>query len=145
MTVLPFILRNWGLIALVVAVLATPIAIASSFKAGQEARARRVAEGQVAVLDKSINEPVVGLRDRLSACTVDLGTAKTAVERQNSAVDALKAEADARDARAREAISAAQNRARTAERRVQALLQSSPREGETPCVAAERVIREQLG
>ena len=145
MTFLPLILRNWGLIALVVAVLATPLAIASSFKAGQEARARRVAEGQVEALNETINEPVVGLRDRLSACTVDLGTAKTAVERQNSAVDALKAEADARDARAREAVSAAHNRARTAERRVQALLQSSPKEGETPCVAAERVIREQLG
>ena len=144
MTFLPFILRNWGLIALVVAVLATPLAIASSFKAGQEARARRVAEGQVAVLDKSINEPVVGLRDRLSACTVDLGNATTAIGRQNEAVDAFKAEADARDARAREAVSAAQSRARTAERRVQALLQSSPREGETPCVAAERLIREEL-
>jgi len=145
MTFLPLILRNWGLIALVVAVLATPIAVTASFKAGQEARARRVAEGQVAVLDKAINEPVVGLRDRLSACTADLGTAKAAVEAQNQAVDALKAEADARDARAREAVSAAQNRARAAERRWQALLQSSPREGETPCVAAERVIREQLG
>lgn len=145
MTFLPFILRNWGLIALVVAVLATPIAVTASFKAGQEARARRVAEGQVEALNETINAPVTGLRDRLSACTVDLGTAKTAVERQNSAVDALKAEADARDARAREAVSAAQNRARTAERRVQALLQSSPNEGETPCVAAERVIREQLG
>lgn len=133
------------LVLAAVCLVAVPLSVTASFKAGQEARARRVAEGQVAVLDKSINEPVVGLRDRLSACTVDLGTAKTAVERQNSAVAALKAEADARDARAREAVSAAQNRARTAERRVQALLQSSPNEGETPCVAAERVIRGQLG
>ncbi|URI15915.1 hypothetical protein [Brevundimonas albigilva] len=140
-----FLWRFRGPLVLTVAVLASITSVSMAFKAGQEARARRVAEGQVAVLDKAINEPVVGLRDRLSACTADLGNAKTAVEAQNQAVDALKAEADARDARAREAVSAAQNRARTAERRVQALLQSSPREGETPCVAAERVIREQLG
>jgi hypothetical protein len=145
MTFLALLWRFRGPLVLAVAVLASITSVSLAFKAGQEARARRVAEGQVAVLDKAINEPVVGLRDRLSACTVDLGNAKTAVERQNSAVDALKAEADARDARAREAVSAAQSRARTAERRVQALLQSSPREGETPCVAAERVIREQLG
>lgn len=140
-----FLPSRLTLILAAVCLVAVPLSVTASFKAGQEARARRAAEGQVAVLDKVINEPVVGLRDRLSACTVDLGNAKTAVERQNERVDALKAEADARDARAREAVSAAQNRARTAERRVQALLQSSPNEGETPCVAAERVIREQLG
>ncbi|MCV0413461.1 MAG: hypothetical protein K5831_01080 [Brevundimonas sp.] len=145
MTFLPLILRNWGLIAVIAAAFAIPFAVTASFKAGQEARARRVAEGQVQALNETINAPVTGLRDRLSACTVDLGNATAAIGRQNEAVDALKAEADARDARAREAVSAAQNRARTAERRVQALLQSSPNEGETPCVAAERVIREQLG
>lgn len=133
------------LVLAAVCLVAVPLSVTASFKAGQEARARRVAEGQVEALNETINAPVTGLRDRLSACTADLGNAKTAVEAQNQAVDALKAEADARDARAREAVSAAQNRARTAERRVQALLQSSPREGETPCVAAERVIREQLG
>lgn len=145
MTFLPLILRNWGLIAVIAAAFAIPFAVTASFKAGQEARARRAAEGQVAVLDKAINEPVVGLRDRLSACTVDLGKANASVNRQNAAVDAMRVEAAAREAAAREAVSAAQNRARTAERRVQALLQSSPREGETPCVAAERVIRKQLG
>jgi len=95
-------------------------------------------------LDAEINAPVTGLRDRLSSCTADLGNANASLGRQNAAVDALKAEADARDAKAREAVSAAQDRARTAERRVQGLLQSSPREGETPCVAAERLIREEI-
>ncbi|EDX80076.1 hypothetical protein BBAL3_1233 [Brevundimonas sp. BAL3] len=95
-------------------------------------------------LHAEIYAPVTGLRDRLSSCTADLGNATASLNRQNAAVDALKAEADARDAKARQAVSAAQDRARTAERRVQGLLQSSPREGETPCVAAERLIREEI-
>lgn len=129
----------------VVALIAVPVSVVSSYQWGvrnrDAVRELKRADG----LDKELNAPIVGVRAQLTACSIELGNAKTAVEAQNQAVDALKAEADARDARAREAVSAAQNRARTAERRVQALLQSSPREGETPCVAAERVIREQLG
>jgi len=128
----------------VVALIAVPVSVVSSYQWGVRNRDAVREQKRADTLDKAINEPVVGLRDRLSACTVDLGNATTAIGRQNEAVDALKAEADARDARAREAVSAAQNRARTAERRVQALLQSSPNEGETPCVAAERLIREDL-
>ena len=129
----------------VVALIAVPVSVVSSYQWGVRNRDAVREQKRADTLDKAINEPVVGLRDRLSACTVDLGNATTAIGRQNAAVEAMKAEADARDARAREAVSAAQNRARAAERRVQALLQSSPREGETPCVAAERVIREPLG
>ena len=139
------LLRNWSWVALVVAVLAVPIAVTASFRAGEARRDTAAAERRLSDLDAEVNTPVTGLRAQLSSCTVDLGNATASLNRQNEAVDALKAEAEARDARAREAVSAAQNRARSAERRVQALLQSSPNEGETRCVAAERVIREQLG
>ena len=118
--------------------------VTASYQWGQTHR-DMVREGQRADgLYAEIYAPVTGLRDRLSSCTADLGNATASLNRQNAAVDAIKAEADARDARAREAVSAAQDRARTAERRVQRLLQSSPREGETPCVAAERLIREEI-
>jgi hypothetical protein len=128
-----------------VCLFAVPVSVVSSYQWGVKNRDAVREQKRADGLDKELNAPIVGVRAQLTACSIELGNAKTAIDTQNSAVDALKAEADARDARAREAVSAAQNRARTAERRVQALLQSSPREGETPCVAAERVIREQLG
>lgn len=138
------LLRNWSWLALGVAVLAVPIAVTASFRAGEARRNTEAAERRLSDLDAEVNTPVTGLRAQLSSCTADLGSATASLDRQNAAVEAMKAEADARDARARQAVSAAQDRARTAERRVQGLLQTTPRDGETPCVAAERLIREEI-
>lgn len=136
--------RFRGPLILAVAVLASITSVSLAFKAGEARRGQAVAERRADILDRELNAPETGVRAQLTACRLDRDDFKGKLDKQNERVDALKAEADARDARAREAVSAAQNRARTAERRVQALLQSSPNEGETPCVAAERLIREEL-
>ena len=91
-----------------------------------------------------INAPDVGYKDRLTMCDANLAGAQSALDRQNQAVDDLKAASDAAADRAQAAVDAAQARATAAQVRAQSLLLETPRPGETRCEAADRLILEQV-
>ena len=76
----------------------------------------------------------------LAVCRANVATLRSGVEAQNRAVDALRAEADARVGQSAQALSAAQKSALAADRRAMAILNAKA--GGDLCAAAERLMRE---
>lgn len=112
--------------------------------AGVAKHDRDRAEETTAELDQLIKHPVTGYIARLTTCQTSLTGAEASVRTQNAAVDRLRAEALAGEARAAAAVRAAQAEARAANGRAMALLQAQPNPGESRCDAAFRLHRENL-
>lgn len=121
-----------------------PAAVVASWGWGVSHRDAVREAGRADELYGQIHDKGTGLADRLTTCGVSLTGVRTELTRQNQAVDQLKADGDAATARAQTAVKAAQDRARSAERQVQALLAEQPREGEGRCEAALRLIQENV-
>ncbi len=121
-----------------------PLAVVASYQWGVTHRDLVKEEQRATELYDAIHAEGVGYAARLTTCVASLGGAKAALDRQNGEVARLKTEADAATARAQAAIVDAQTRARAAEQRAQSLLTQQPRDGETRCEAADRLILEHV-
>ncbi|MFC5373984.1 hypothetical protein ACFPIF_15580 [Brevundimonas faecalis] len=93
-------------------------------------------------LDAEVNTPKTGMRFKYAACEAERGNLEARIERQNRAVQDLKAESDRRTAAADRAIAEARRAQQTAEARSRAIRNQQPRPGEGLCEAADRIIVE---
>lgn len=119
-----------------------PLSVCASLKAGEANRDKAAIERAHKRLDDEVNTPVTGLRFQLARCQAERGNLQAASEAQNAAVSAMKAEADRRASQAAQAVAGARQKQRTAEARARALLSQFPRQGESLCEAADRIILE---
>lgn len=81
----------------------------------------------------------------LGTCRGNVSTLQDALGVQNRAVQAIKAESDARTAAANKALSEARKSALAARKSADAILAARVKPGETSCEAADRVILEAVG
>lgn len=82
------------------------------------------------------------LGDDLKLCNANVGTLTATLEKQNSAVDALKAEADERTKRAREAIARAEQQAAHYRAKADRIAAATP--GPDMCASARELIVDSL-
>lgn len=133
---------RFAMAAAIACVIFIPLAVFASYGWGLSHRDLVREEGRANGLHAEIYDPATGYRDRLTTCAHNLSGATTALTHQNGEVDRLMREGDAASARAQAAIRVAQDQARAAERQVQSLLTQQPRDGESRCDAAYRLIQE---
>lgn len=89
--------------------------------------------------DAKRSAPIIAkLGDDLKLCTANVDTLTATLEKQNSAVDALKAEADERTKRAREAISRAEQQAAHYRAKADRIAAATP--GPDMCASARELI-----
>ena len=120
--------RLAGPVASVAAVILLGLAVS------QCARADR-AEGDVQKMQTSLKDA----RADLGACRTNTDTLKATLARQNAAVDALKAEGEARVAQSAKAAQAARAVAESYRRQARNVLAAEPRTGDL-CASAEDLI-----
>lgn len=119
-----------------------PLAVTASWNWGVAHRDAARIERDRKGLDLALNDPVTGYVARLSTCQVSLRGAEASIGRQNAAIESLRLAGEQATARAAASVQAAQDRARSAERAAQSILQERPREGEGQCDAAFRLHQE---
>lgn len=89
--------------------------------------------------DAKRTDPIIKqLGDDLKLCTANVDTLTSSLERQNSAVDQLRAESDERTRRAKEAIRQAQVQAETYRAKADRLARATP--GPDVCSSARELI-----
>ena len=121
-----------------------PLAVVASYQWGVTHRDLVKEEQRASELHDAIHAEGTGYAARLTTCGANLAGASAALSRQNAEVARLKTEADDATARAQAAVADAQARARSAEQRAQSLLTQQPRDGESRCEAADRLILEHV-
>ena len=124
-----------GAVALLVAIVALPWALMA------EGRSRMLKQ-DVAELRQRIEHPVTGYVAQLERCAGNRQALEAAVQDQNQAIAAWRAEADRARAEGAAALARAQADARAAEREAGRILAAQPRPGEDRCAAADRLILE---
>lgn len=107
-------------------------------------RDKAVAERQFNRLDREVNTPGTGMRFQLAKCEAERGSLESQLEAQNKAVQALQAESAQRTAAAQQAVSVARQAQKNAEARARDILRQQPRQGESLCEAADRLILERV-
>jgi chromosome segregation ATPase len=117
------------------AVLAVPTAWKLAITSGK----LRKSEARVARLDDALS----GARIELKTCHGNTDRLTTSLEAQNAAVDALKAESDARTARANVAIRRAQEQSRALQGKIARLERTRP--SSDVCASARSLIIDTLG
>lgn len=121
-----------------------PLAVVASYQWGVTHRDLVQEKQRASELHDAIHAEGTGYAARLTTCGANLAGASAALSRQNGEVARLKTDADAATARAQAAVGDALARARSAEQRAQSLLIQQPRDGESRCEAADRLILEHV-
>jgi hypothetical protein len=132
---------KWAIAAVIGCIVLLPTSVYTAHKWGVEAQGRVRAEGSLKA-EKATNQ---GLMGKLASCQAQLGNAQGSLEFQNQRIQQLveQGENARRQAEARLATERAKTRAAEAARRT--LLQEQMRDGETPCDAAWRLHKENIG
>ena len=92
--------------------------------------------------DRAINDPVTGWKARLGQCQANVAEQGRAIDAQNAAVGAWKAESLRRSAEAAKAVQQAQRATVAANQRAGAILAAKP--GAEQCASAEALIMESI-
>ena len=133
---------RWALITSGLVAILLPLVIWTAHGWGVAHNDRVRETGRADGLNKQINDPGTGYRDRLTSCQYSFAGLKKRGAEQERAVKELSERAAQLEAEATRRIGIAQQQARQAERRAQSILMRQPAADADRCQAAEDLIRE---